>query len=347
RRRPRGNLVAQSLAAHGGQWWAPTLRSRRITRIAVLPDLRQQGIAKRLIEQQKQRSQGLDFLSVSFGYTEPLWRFWQSCGFTLVRVGNKPEASSGCYTAMGLLPLNEQGKALCHVAHKRLARDWRWLQQRIDLQPAMAVDDSDPLLNEEDWRELAGFAFAHRPLEASLGALQRLLLITSWPMAALRSHLQQQRSLAQCVAEYGFSGQKALLRQWRQEVAQALEHWDSQRCHHWQRWSRHWQFGSLFNLRSSPMKHEHFVVQSPATPAEQLILLFHGVGDNPVAMGEIGSYFAKDFPQALVVSIGGPFAFGQGNGRQWFSVQGVTEANRAERIAEVMPTFVATVRYWQ
>ncbi|WP_337263450.1 MULTISPECIES: tRNA(Met) cytidine acetyltransferase TmcA [unclassified Serratia (in: enterobacteria)] len=238
RRRPRGNLVAQSLAAHGGQWWAPTLRSRRITRIAVLAELRQQGIAKRLIEQQKQRSQELDFLSVSFGYTEPLWRFWQSCGFTLVRVGSKPEASSGCYTAMALLPLSEQGEALCHAAHKRLARDWRWLQQRIDLPPALVADDSDPLLNEEDWRELAGFAFAHRPLEASLGALQRLLLTTAWPMAALRSHLQQQQSVVQCAAEYGLSGQKALLRQWRQEVAQALEHWDSQRCHHWQRWSR-------------------------------------------------------------------------------------------------------------
>lgn len=69
------------------------------------------------------------------------------------------------------------------------------------------------------------------------------------------------------------------------------------------------------------MKHEHFVVQSPATPAAQLILLFHGVGDNPVAMGEIGSYFAKDFPQAQVVSIGGPEAFGNGAGRQWFSVR--------------------------
>lgn len=95
------------------------------------------------------------------------------------------------------------------------------------------------------------------------------------------------------------------------------------------------------------MKHSHFVVQSPATPAEQLILLFHGVGDNPVAMGEIGSYFAKDFPQALVVSIGGPFAFGHADGRQWFSVQGITEDNRAQRIAEVMPGFVETVRYWQ
>lgn len=48
-----------------------------------------------------------------------------------------------------------------------------------------------------------------------------------------------------------------------------------------------------------------------------------------------------------MVSIGGPFAFGNGEGRQWFSVQGITEDNRVQRIAEVMPTFVETVRYWQ
>ncbi|STU66835.1 esterase YpfH [Klebsiella pneumoniae] len=33
------------------------------------------------------------------------------------------------------------------------------------------------------------------------------------------------------------------------------------------------------------MKHDHFIVQSPATPAQQLLLLFHGVGDNPVSHG--------------------------------------------------------------
>ncbi len=34
------------------------------------------------------------------------------------------------------------------------------------------------------------------------------------------------------------------------------------------------------------MKHDHFVVQSPDKPAQQLLLLFHGVGDNPVATGK-------------------------------------------------------------
>jgi len=94
------------------------------------------------------------------------------------------------------------------------------------------------------------------------------------------------------------------------------------------------------------MKHDHFVVQSPDRPAKQLLLLFHGVGDNPANMAQIGSWFAPLFPDALVVSVGGVEPCGP-NGRQWFSVQGVTEENRQERVDAIMPTFVDTVRYWQ
>ncbi|WP_024548638.1 esterase [Siccibacter turicensis] len=95
------------------------------------------------------------------------------------------------------------------------------------------------------------------------------------------------------------------------------------------------------------MKHDHVVVHSPDVPPKQLLLLFHGVGDNPVSMGEIGRWFAPHFPDALVVSIGGPFPSGNEPGREWFSVQGVTDDNRPARVAEVMPRFVETVRYWQ
>ncbi len=94
------------------------------------------------------------------------------------------------------------------------------------------------------------------------------------------------------------------------------------------------------------MKHDHFVVQSPDRPAKQLLLLFHGVGDNPANMAQIGSWFAPLFPDALVVSVGGVEPCGP-NGRQWFSVQGVTEENRQERVDAIMPTFVDRVRYWQ
>ncbi|MDR9890778.1 esterase [Pseudenterobacter timonensis] len=94
------------------------------------------------------------------------------------------------------------------------------------------------------------------------------------------------------------------------------------------------------------MKHDHFVVQSPASPAKQLLLLFHGVGDNPVNMGEIGAHFTPRFPEALIVSIGGVEPCGP-EGRQWFSVQNVTEESRQARVDAVMPAFIAIVRHWQ
>lgn len=45
-RRPRGNLVAQSLAAHGGSPLAATLKGRRVSRIAVHPHRQREGIGQ-------------------------------------------------------------------------------------------------------------------------------------------------------------------------------------------------------------------------------------------------------------------------------------------------------------
>lgn len=94
------------------------------------------------------------------------------------------------------------------------------------------------------------------------------------------------------------------------------------------------------------MKHEYVIVQNPTVPAEQLFLLYHGVGDNPASMAEIGRYFAASFPRAQVVSIGSPDA-GQDSGRQWFSLQDITEENRVERVAQAMPAFIGSIRDWQ
>lgn len=94
------------------------------------------------------------------------------------------------------------------------------------------------------------------------------------------------------------------------------------------------------------MSQQNIVVQQPVK-SEQLILLFHGVGDSAAGMAPVGSHFAQACPQALVVSIDAPFASGMGNGRQWFSVQGITEESRQGRIDDVMAQFVATVRQWQ
>ncbi|MDN0094814.1 GNAT family N-acetyltransferase [Yersinia rohdei] len=227
RRRPKGSLVAQSLAAHSGQWQAPTLLSRRISRIAVAPSWRRQGIARQMIgaEQARARQDNLDFLSVSFGYTTELEAFWLACGFHLVRIGSHREASSGCYAAMAILPLSCDGHALCDSARQQLARDWYWLQQWIDLATPSSLappESIDTGLNDDDWRELSGFASYFRPIEASLPALQRLLLQTELPLPALRQYLQQGISPAEIVDNLRLTGRKALVTQWRQEAAQGM-----------------------------------------------------------------------------------------------------------------------------
>jgi tRNA(Met) cytidine acetyltransferase len=241
RRRPRGSLIAQSLAAHGGQWQAPVLRSRRISRIAVTAGQRRQGLGKRLVEEQivRARADGVDFLSVSFGFTEPLWAFWQQCGFRLVRIGSQREASSGCYAAMALLPISEAGQALGQQAAQRFSRDWPWLAARVAL-PLPQVHDVSHTLDDEDWRELAGFAFAHRSLEASLGALQRLLLHSPLPLPALRAHLQQGQDVASLCAHFSLPGRKALLLRWRQETANALAALNPAACRQGQAWAAAW-----------------------------------------------------------------------------------------------------------
>ena len=220
-RRPRGNLVAQSLAAHGSNPLAATLRGRRVSRIAVHPARQREGTGRQLIAGALQYTHDLDYLSVSFGYTGELWRFWQRCGFVLVRMGNHREASSGCYTAMALLPMSDAGKQLAEREHYRLRRDAQalaqWNGETLPVDPL-----NDAILSDDDWLELAGFAFAHRPLLTSVGCLLRLLQTSELALPALRGRLQKNASDAQLCTTLKLSGRKMLLVRQREEAAQAL-----------------------------------------------------------------------------------------------------------------------------
>ncbi|EGI7089546.1 tRNA(Met) cytidine acetyltransferase [Escherichia coli] len=240
-RRPRGNLVAQSLAAHGSNPLAATLRGRRVSRIAVHPARQREGTGQQLIAGALQYTQDLDYLSVSFGYTGELWRFWQRCGFVLVRMGNHREASSGCYTAMALLPMSDAGKQLAEREHYRLRRDAQALAQwNGEMLPVDPLNDA--VLSDDDWLELAGFAFAHRPLLTSLGCLMRLLQTSELALPALRGRLQKNASDAQLCTTLKLSGRKLLLVRQREEAAQALFALDDVRTERLRDRITQWQF---------------------------------------------------------------------------------------------------------
>lgn len=96
-------------------------------------------------------------------------------------------------------------------------------------------------------------------------------------------------------------------------------------------------------------QHFHGIERLPASgPVRQLVILLHGVGGQASDLVPLADALAAAFPQAALLLPDGFAAFDAGAwGRQWFSIDGVTDANRVERVAAVMPALHALVRQAQ
>lgn len=92
---------------------------------------------------------------------------------------------------------------------------------------------------------------------------------------------------------------------------------------------------------------ETLIIQQPSGAVQQLVLLFHGLGANEDDLRPVGERLAAEYPAALVASLRAPHPTSFGVGYQWFSVEGVDDARRVERVAAEMPLFIATIRQWQ
>jgi phospholipase/carboxylesterase len=84
------------------------------------------------------------------------------------------------------------------------------------------------------------------------------------------------------------------------------------------------------------------VFQTPDAAPDRLVIVLHGVGSSAADMAPIGRMLAAGLPGARVVVAEGfqPFdgaSEGGGAGRQWFSVMGVTPANRSARVDAALP----------
>lgn len=78
--------------------------------------------------------------------------------------------------------------------------------------------------------------------------------------------------------------------------------------------------------------------------SQGLAVLLHGVGSSAMAMVSLGRAITDKVPGIAVVALDGPDPFDLGpQGRQWFSVAGVTEANRPARVASALPGLRAMI----
>jgi len=99
----------------------------------------------------------------------------------------------------------------------------------------------------------------------------------------------------------------------------------------------------------NPSSDSNFLELLPAQgDAQQLFILLHGVGATADGLLPLARYLQQQFPQAAFVLPQGFHAFdGGGDGRQWFSVMGVTEANRPARVADALSPLLDFIRATQ
>ncbi|MDR5868317.1 tRNA(Met) cytidine acetyltransferase TmcA [Halomonas koreensis] len=182
-RRPRGHLLAQSLAAHAGCREALSGRLRRVLRIAVHPERRRQGLGRRLLaaELAAARAAGQDLLGASFGAEPGLLAFWQAQGFRAVRLGLTREAATGEHAVMVVAPAGEGGAVLADGLAARfqallpalLAFELAALDPGVVL--ALLAEGQAPALSAAARQDLADVAHGHREPALARPALQALI----------------------------------------------------------------------------------------------------------------------------------------------------------------------------
>jgi phospholipase/carboxylesterase len=77
---------------------------------------------------------------------------------------------------------------------------------------------------------------------------------------------------------------------------------------------------------------------------KSLVIFLHGVGSRGADLEAPGNLWREKLPGVSFEAPDAPFPFDQGGpGRQWFSVRGVTEANRPQRVLDAREAFDQTV----
>jgi len=238
-RRPRGHLMAQSLAAHAGSREALTARLRRVVRIAVAEPFRRQGLGRRLIEAEAERAreEGIDLLGASFGAEPGLLAFWRSRGFVTLRLGLTRETATGEHAVMVGRPLSPRGEALVDDLAARFRRALPGLlafelnELAPEVAAALLAEGESPGLDAADRRDAEDVAFGHREPALARPALQALVrhalargvpagdaslcLLVAWGF--------QGASAERLAARLGLSGRREVTARLRQAVVALLE----------------------------------------------------------------------------------------------------------------------------
>ncbi|MFO8024696.1 tRNA(Met) cytidine acetyltransferase TmcA [Thiohalophilus sp.] len=251
RRRPRGHLLAQSLAFHAGVPDAARYQYGRILRIGVHPLLQRRGLGSALLDKLLHtlvHEASLDAIGASFSAGAELLAFWQRAGLQPVRIGLTREHTSGLPSLLVLKPLTHAGQAVFTRARQRLEQHWPALHDSVlrDLDPALVTQLDLPVfspsereLNNADREDIDSFVHGQRGYEVCAWPIEKLIArVQENPDLFGRLNSADQQLLIHKVVNkcdwptlcrtFKLEGQKAARRQLRQAVRRVWQQWQQE-----------------------------------------------------------------------------------------------------------------------
>ena len=183
-RRPAGDLIPQTLVAREGWLEAAELQGWRVMRIAVHPELQEQGLGSRLLVQVQAEAldKQLDFCAASFAATPGLLRFWQHNAYVPLRMGERCDAVTAGWPMLMFQALSDRAGVVARQAQLRF--ESRFLLRLI---AAPQAYDTALILacltglrtpqrcSQDSVQRLQGFAHQQRGFEDSLPEIRQLL----------------------------------------------------------------------------------------------------------------------------------------------------------------------------
>jgi tRNA(Met) cytidine acetyltransferase len=227
RRRPHGHLLPQSLAVHAGLDRILRLRTLRIQRIAVHPELQRQGIGRRLLERAAEWAarRRYDLLGTAYGIERSLLSFWQAAGYVAVRLGVRVDPASAAHSLFMLRGLCAAGNELAASARHDFQAGLPWalaaslgdLDSYLAVQLLRGLECSDLALSVADETAVKRIAEGVRqPATAEAAVWKAVLNLAARgappapELAPILAWRVQRRSAADVCREFSIAGRREL-----------------------------------------------------------------------------------------------------------------------------------------
>ncbi|MCI2284676.1 GNAT family N-acetyltransferase [Colwellia sp. MSW7] len=241
KKRLKNHFVPQSLLTQCGIERAFTYHYMRVMRIAVHPQVQQQGLGSYFLSKISEFStaQGADFLASSFGATKSLLSFWLKNDFRIARIGFTQDKASGEQSSLVLKALTTSGEAELTGIVNEFYRSFDYLlteeykQLAVDLVLLILSDcplNECSILSARDKANIVAFAEGYRQYSSCVFSLHLWLkqqlsgisILDESNYMVLISRIMQKHSVIDVCNTYGITGKRELEQLLRSKVRQLL-----------------------------------------------------------------------------------------------------------------------------